>query len=261
MDVEEIETTAELERLRDNYLSLIEKCLTGTIYEDLPLKVLGTQGYDPSLREVGRDWPSIAHTMIGVKRLRNLRTIVETVIRSGVPGDLIEAGVWRGGACILMRAVLQVYGITDRHVWIADSFKGVPPPNAETYPADRESTYHTFFDLSVPVDTVRRNIDKYGLLDGQIVFLEGWFKDTLPTAPIERLAVLRLDGDLYESTIVALNALYDKVSVGGYVIVDDYHVVAGCRKAISDFLAERGIAPDLLEIDGVGVFWQKTVRG
>jgi hypothetical protein len=238
MDVEEIETTAELERLRDNYLSLIEKCLTGTIYEDLPLKVLGTQGYDPSLREVGRDWPSIAHTMIGVKRLRNLRTIVETVIRSGVPGDLIEAGVWRGGACILMRAVLQVYGITDRHVWIADSFKGVPPPNAETYPADRESTYHTFFDLSVPVDTVRRNIDKYGLLDGQIVFLEGWFKDTLPTAPIERLAVLRLDGDLYESTIVALNALYDKVSVGGYVIVDDYHVVAGCRKAISDFLAD-----------------------
>jgi hypothetical protein len=111
------------------------------------------------------------------------------------------------------------------------------------------------------VDTVRRNIDKYGLLDGQIVFLEGWFKDTLPTAPIERLAVLRLDGDLYESTIVALNALYDKVSVGGYVIVDDYHVVAGCRKAISDFLAVRGIAPDLLEIDGVGVFWQKTVRG
>ena len=261
MDVQELETTAELERLRDNYLSLIEKCLAGTIYEDPPLKALGAQAYDSSLREVGRDWPSMAHTMIGVKRLRNLRTIVETVLRSEVPGDLIETGVWRGGACILMRAVLKAYGVTDRRVWIADSFQGVPPPNTETYPADRESTYHTFPDLSVPVDTVRRNIDKYGLLDDQLLFLEGWFNDTLPTAPIERLALLRLDGDLYESTIVALNPLYDKLSVGGYVIVDDYHVVDGCRKAIGDFFAERSIAPALSEIDGVGVFWQKTARG
>ena len=252
------EITKEFERLRDQYLSLIEKCLTGTLYEDRPLKALGTEVYDPALREVGRDWPSTAQTMIGVQRLRNLRTLVEDVIRSEVPGDLIETGVWRGGACILMRAVLSAYRIRDRRVWVADSFKGVPPPDAESYPADRESTYHTFPDLLVPADVVRRNIEKYGLLDNQVAFLEGWFKDTLPRAPIDALALLRLDGDLYESTIVALNSLYGKLSVGGYVIVDDYHVVAGCRQAIDDFLSDRGISPRISEIDGVGVFWQKT---
>ncbi len=250
--------TAEFERLRDHYLTLMESCLTGTIYEDRPLEALGTTVYDPTLREVGRDWPSTAHTMIGVKRVANLRKLSEIVIQDGIPGDLIETGVWRGGACILMRAVLKAYHVTDRRVWVADSFEGVPPPDLNRYPSDVGSEYHKFEDLSVSIETVRSNINKYGLLDDQIVFLRGWFKDTLPTAPIDRLALLRLDGDLYESTIVALNALYDKVSMGGYVIVDDYHVVEGCRRAIGDFLEARRMSPELCEIDGVGVFWRKT---
>ena len=178
---------------------------------------------------------------------------------SGEKSWAISASSW--ASAVMMHAVLKAYRITDRRVWVADSFQGVPPPDAEKYPADRDSDYHTFPDLSVPADEVRRNIGKYGLLDDQIVFLEGWFRDTLPAAPIERLALLRLDGDLYESTIVALNALYEKLSVGGYVIVDDYHVVDGCRAAVSDFRAERGIRSLLSEIDGVGVFWQKTESG
>jgi macrocin-O-methyltransferase TylF-like protien len=253
--------TRELQRLRDSYLSLIESCLTGIIYEDKPLKALGTEVYDASLREVGRDWPSMAHTMIGVKRLANLRRLSEAVIQNKIPGDFIETGVWRGGACILMRAVLKAYGVTDRRVWVADSFQGVPPPDLQHYPADVDSTYHTFEELSVSFETVRRNFEKYGLLDDQVVFLKGWFKDTLPTAPIDRLALLRLDGDLYESTIVALTTLYDRLSPGGYVIVDDYHVVPGCKRAIGDFLASRKITSGLSEIDGVGVFWQKTSLG
>lgn len=252
-------TDWEVRRLRDCYLSLIESCLTGIIYEDQPLKASGAEIYDAATREVGRDWPSMAHTMIGVKRLANLRMLAETVIANEIPGDFIETGVWRGGACILMRAVLNAYQVTDRRVWVADSFQGVPPPDLQRYPADAESTFHTFEQLSVPLETVRRNFEKYGLLDDQVVFLKGWFKDTLPTAQIRRLALLRMDGDLYESTIVALNALYDKLSPGGYVIVDDYHVVSGCRNAIGDFLSARKIpSPRLSEIDGVGVFWQKT---
>jgi O-methyltransferase len=248
---------AEQQRLRDCYLSLIQACLTGTIYEDKPFKVVGGDVYDSSIREVGRDWPSMAHTMIGVKRLANLRQLVESVIANHIPGDFIETGVWRGGACILMRAVLKAYNVKDRRVWVADSFQGVPAPDLEKYPADEGSDYHTFSELSVSFEDVRRNIEKYGLLDDQVVFLKGWFKDTLPQAPIERLALLRLDGDLYESTIVALNALYDKLSIGGYVIVDDYHVVPGCKNAIGDFFTSRNISPELSEIDGVGVFWQK----
>lgn len=244
-------------RLRDAYLSLMEKCLTGTIYGDKALQATGGGIYDASIREVGRDWPSMAHTMIGVKRLANLRTLAERVIQQGIPGDFIETGVWRGGACILMRAVLHAYDIKDRRVWIADSFEGVPAPDPQKYPADQGSDYHTFRELAVPMETVRDNIAKYGLLDDQIVFLKGWFKDTLPAAPIKRLAILRLDGDLYESTMDALNALYDKLSPGGYIIVDDYHVVDGCRNAIHDFLAARRLAPQLCEIDGVGVYWLK----
>lgn len=246
----------ERKRLIENYLSLIQSCLVGSIYEDPPLKVLGSEEFNSTLREYGWDWPSVAHTMIGKKRLANVRMLAESVLGNGVEGDFIETGVWRGGACILMRAVLDAYKIEDRCVWLADSFEGLPPPDEEKYPADKGDQFHTFDELSVSEEQVRRNFEKYDLLDGQVKFLKGWFKDTLPTAPIEKLALLRLDGDMYESTMDALSALYDKVSTGGYVVVDDYHVVEGCRKAIHDFFEQKNINPALIEIDGVGVYWQ-----
>lgn len=248
---------AELHQARDRYLDLMEKCLTGTIYEDLPMKVLGQEDYDPKIREYGWDWPSVAHTMIGVKRLSNVRSLVESVIGNDIPGDLIETGVWRGGACIMMRAVLKAYGVTDRKIWLADSFKGLPPPDVENFPDDEGETFHEYDELSVSVEDVKQNFKKYDLLDDQLVFLEGWFKETLPSASINEIALLRLDGDLYESTIQPLESLYDKVSVGGYIIVDDYHVVKGCKAAINDFCSERNIVPEIQEIDGVGVYWKK----
>jgi len=249
---------ARRDRVRRQYLDLMERCLAGVIYEDAPLQDLGKTEYDPQLREYGWDWPSVAHTMIGSRRLHNLRTLLEQVIENRVPGDVIETGVWRGGACIMMRAVLEAYAVRNRRVWVADSFEGVPPPKPEFYPADVNEKFHEYAALSVPVEQVKRNFSRYGLLDDQVVFLKGWFHDTLPTAPIERLALLRLDGDLYESTIVALRSLYDKLSINGYVIVDDYRVVPACKQAVDDFCAERRIAPEIVEIDGVGVYWRKT---
>jgi len=240
----------------DKYLSLLQKCLTGTIYDDSPLKALGTTVFDSQLREYGWDWPSVAHTMIGEKRLANIRHLAEKVIRKRVMGDFMETGVWRGGACILMRAVLNAHGIKDRCVWAADSFEGLPSPNEEKYPADEGDKFHTFSELSVSLEQVKRNFEKYGLLDDQVKFLKGWFKDTLPNAPIQKLALLRLDGDMYESTMDALLALYDKVSVGGYVIIDDYNVVEGCKSAVHDFLSERNLNPTFVEIDGVGIYWK-----
>ncbi len=251
----------ETQRIRDKYLSVMVSCLTGTIYEDPPLKVLGQEKFDPTLREHGWDWPSQAHTMIGTKRLNNLRVLIEDVIQNDVPGDFIETGVWRGGACILMRAVLFAYGIKTRRVWIADSFEGLPRPDAARYPADEHDKFYTYEDLSVSMEEVKRNFDKYGLFDGQLVFLKGWFKDTLPTADMDSLAVLRLDGDMYESTMLALESLYAKVSVGGYIIIDDYHVVKGCKMAVDEFLAKNKIVPQFREIDGVGVYWQKVEAG
>lgn len=195
--------------------------------------------------------------MIGQVRLRNLRRLAQQVVVEGVPGDFIETGVWRGGACILMRSVLKAYGLSDRRVFVADSFEGLPPPNPGSYPADAGDVHFQFEELAVSIDQVKANFAKYDLLDEQVVFLKGWFKDTLPTAPIEQLAILRLDGDMYESTMDALRNLYDKVSPGGFVIVDDYGCVAGCRLAVTDFRRERGIADPIIDIDGWGVYWRK----
>jgi hypothetical protein len=95
------------------------------------------------------------------------------------------------------------------------------------------------------------------MLDRQVRFLEGWFKDTLPTAPIGQIAVLRLDGDMYESTIQALEALYERVSPGGFVIIDDYFL-GPCRQAVTDFRSRTGIIDSIIDIDGKGVFWRKS---
>jgi len=244
--------------LRDSYLQLLQNCLTGTIYEDPPININDLTQYDSTLREFGWDWPSMAHTMIGSRRMSNIRHLTEHVIKNAIPGDLIETGVWRGGACIYMRAILKVYGVIDRRVWVADSFEGLPPPNAEKYPADAGDDFHTYNELAVSMEEVKENFKRYGLLDDQVVFLKGWFEDTLPGAPIEKIAILRLDGDMYESTIDALDNLYHKLSINGFVIVDDYRVVDGCQKAVDEFRETHRINDQLEEIDGVGVYWQKT---
>lgn len=213
--------------------------------------------YTREQREAGNFWPAAAHSMVGPRRLENLQFCIESVLRDGVPGDFIETGVWRGGSCILMRAVLAAHGVTDRRVWVADSFAGLPKPDTDKYPADKGDPHHTFDFLVVSQEEVAENFRKYGLLDDQVKFLKGWFKDTLPTAPIEQLAVMRLDGDMYESTMDALNALYGKLSNGGYCIIDDY-ALDNCRQAVEDFRAKHQIASPLLEIDWSGRYWRKV---
>lgn len=251
-----------VDRCRSLYLDLMQACLLGRIYEDPSMHPTSFTGlFDVEAREWGRDWPSRAHTMIGNRRLNNLRVLAEHVVTHGVPGDMIETGVWRGGACILMRAILKAYGITDRKVWVADSFQGLPPPDAENYPADKDAKFHFPRELAVTADQVKSNFAKYNLLDGQVEFLPGWFKDTLAAAPIEKLALLRLDGDMYESTIVALDALYHKLSPGGFAIIDDYDDVPACRAAVTDYRSREGIQDAICPIDGIGVFWQKSARG
>ena len=111
------------------YLDLMKRILTNTIYEDPNISPRQPPSYVRQLRENGEDWPLIAHTMIGMKRLDNLQYCVEKVIAENVPGDLIETGVWRGGAAIFMRAILKAYGVTGRRVLVADSFEGLPSPN------------------------------------------------------------------------------------------------------------------------------------
>jgi O-methyltransferase len=179
------------------------------------------------------------------------------VLRDEVPGDFIETGVWRGGTCIFMRAALKAYADSTRQVWVADSFEGLPKPDGR-YPQDEGDLHWTMSDdLGISLDQVKANFSRYGLLDDRVRFLKGWFKDTLPTAPIERLAILRLDGDMYSSTMDSLLNLYSKLSVGGYVIIDDYGAIDACHKAVEDFRARKQIRTPLIPIDWTGVYWRK----
>jgi macrocin-O-methyltransferase TylF-like protien len=250
---------------RDLYLSLLKRSLTGLLYEDASDQyptALGEAprrvGHDRDARVQGTDWPVIAPTMIGLTRLDNIQQCIEQVLEDNVPGDLIETGVWRGGAVIFMRGVLKAHGVTHRTVWAADSFDGLPTPNAAKYPQDAGLHLAQYRQLAIPIEEVRRNFERYGLLDDQVRFLKGWFSDTLPQAPIGKLALLRLDGDLYESTMDALKNLYARVSAGGYVIVDDYSVIPACKRAVHDFRDAHSIRDAIVPIDSQGVFWRKS---
>ncbi|MCG6495605.1 TylF/MycF/NovP-related O-methyltransferase [Kitasatospora sp. A2-31] len=240
------------------YLNLMKRVLANVIYEDAPVGWYGdVDGYDTDLRASGRDLPTTAHTMVGLQRLDNVQSCVARVLEDGVPGDLIETGVWRGGVCILMRAVLEAYGVRDRRVWVADSFEGVPVVHSGSHPLDREMALHRINGvLKVTREEVAENFARYQLLDDQVGFLEGWFEQTLPSAPIDSLAVMRLDGDLYESTADALTHLYPKLSVGGFVIVDDYNIEP-CRQAVADFRERHGVREPIVPIDGHGVHWRR----
>ena len=241
------------------YLELMKKILINSIYQDVATGQDNTkQKYDAKKREKGGDWPAVAHTMIGLHALNNIQFCMEDVLKNNIPGDFIETGVWRGGATIFMRAVLKAHNITDRKVYVADSFQGLPKSNPTLYPADANYNFDQFKALKISLAQVQQNFTVYDLLDKQVVFLKGWFKDTLPSAPIEKLAVLRLDGDLYESTMDALKNLYHKLSVGGYVIIDDYYIPC-CYKAVTDFRAQNKITDELKIIDSLGrVYWHRT---
>lgn len=274
-------------RLPGQYLDLLKKALTFTLYPTVGMPI-GTYNYvksgprralgnllrvllnrlglalyrswrvsDEAVRE-GRIWPPQAYSMAGMARLDQLQDAVETVLKEGVPGDLIETGVWRGGASILMRATLFAYGVTDRRVFVADSFTGLPAPDAARYPADAGDILYRAAPLAVSLEEVRENFRRFGLLDEQVVFVKGWFKDTLPALDSQQFAIIRLDGDLYESTMQALEALYPKLSPGGFCIIDDGALPA-CMQAVNDYRARHAITAPIEQIDWTGCYWRKPI--
>jgi Macrocin-O-methyltransferase (TylF) len=247
----------------DLYLNLLKRTLTNTIFESEP--DIDDDEFRFTMQRVSHYVDSSAVSMIPLARFDNIRNCIESILRSGIPGDLIETGAWRGGATIFMRGVLKAYDVSDRIVWVADSFEGLPAPDPDLFPLEAkvqsgpviQKSYH---NLAVGLEEVKRNFLAYGLLDDQVRFLKGWFKDTLPNAPIGTLSLMRLDGDFYESTRDGLNSLYDRLSVGGYVIIDDYGEDSWtyCRKAVDEFRSERGIQDPLITVDSKCSYWQRT---
>jgi O-methyltransferase len=253
----------QVEALRAAYLEVLKLCLCDLAGEgtasvdstkDGRLYLRELKGEQLQLRATGRDWPLRALTMVGLDRLDDLQGCVEAVVAEGVDGDLVEAGSWRGGASILMRATLDSLGADERTVWVADSFEGFPVADA---PELREGDeMHGLEFLSVPVEQVRGYFARFGCENG-VRFVPGFFQDTMPELRGRRWSVVRLDGDTYEATWVTLEALYPGLSAGGHLIVDDYGALEVCRQAVDDFRREHGIAEPLEEVDWTCVRWRK----
>jgi len=206
----------------------------------------------------GQDWPPQARTMVGLKRLNNVEFCIESILSDDIEGDFVETGVWRGGVIILMKAILDENKVGSRMIWAFDSFKGLPRPDFKKYPEDRGNKLHKEKILQVSLEEVKSNFKIFDInLDG-INFIKGWFKNTLPHNKVKNISLLRLDGDLYESTKLALDNLYFKVSKGGYVIIDDYNAFHFCKKAVDDFRMDNGISEPLVSIDLEAVYWRKS---
>lgn len=198
-----------------------------------------------------------SHTMVGRERLDSLHDCMDHIRSNEVRGDFVECGVWRGGCVIFMAAYLSVYGMSNRKVFAVDSFMGLPKPSADL-DKSIDLSKDLYPELAVSMETVKDNFRVYGLNPDEINFLAGWFKDSLPVLDSNSIALLRLDGDLYESTRDCLVNLYDRVVEGGIVIIDDWGVLPPCKQAVIDFFEERNQPlPNMTTIDWSGVFWVK----
>jgi len=271
---------------KDPYVELLKQVISGRFHRENGMRInylldvkYGSQSFDlkslidvrmraaPVLEAIERDADEQGHyrerifgfpySMLGQKRLYNVEAVIRTVLKENIPGDFLEAGVWRGGACIFARLLLNYLDPAGgRHVFVADSFEGLPPSDHE---ADKPFPFHLDPSLSASLDQVRENFRLFGLdPDKDTTFIKGFFADSLPKLSLPRgLAVLRADGDLYISTIDILENLYDQVVPGGYVIIDDYGALEPCRLATEDFRARRGITDQIRWIDWTGVYWRK----
>jgi O-methyltransferase len=181
-------------------------------------------------------------TMVSPWTLRDLIWRVDHLTQKGVEGAYVECGTWRGGASFLMAKRLAYLGI-ERPVWMFDSFEGLPEPaeidgpGAKAWAQDTSSPIY-FDNCRANVDQVWADAARLGL-EKQVRIVKGWFDETLPKHrdEIGKIALLRLDGDWYESVTTCLDVLFEAVEPGGIVLIDDYYAWDGASRAIHDYLS------------------------
>lgn len=251
------------------YLDTVRDTLTGAILRTASVppmegeaEALPRRPYHEETRWSGNDWCEFCYTMAGGARVQNVRDVVSSTIIEDVPGDFLEAGTWRGGCSIMARVVQHVLGEAEsRRTYLCDSFSGLPPSSQEK-DSNRWNGMHF---LEVSQSEVEDNVRRFVPLDDNLRFVKGYFAESLPRVRAElqrdgrQLAVLRGDGDMYESYLDILFNLYEFVPVGGYFICDDAPSIQEAQQAIDDFRSLHGIAEPIQRVAGsvAGVFWRK----
>ena len=197
---------------------------------------------------------SYPNTMVGYARLSNAYELARLIERTGLQGAFVECGVWKGG-CIATMAWVAKQANSNRSIWLFDSFEGLPEPTEK----DPLKGWNHVGDYAAPQEVAEQLLfSKLKINRDNVHIVKGWFQDTLPACKDEigPISILRLDGDLYESTKCCLEHLYEQVVPGGYVIIDDYGCWEGCRIATDEFL--ENIDVELQIIDRKGRFFQKA---
>jgi hypothetical protein len=197
----------------------------------------------------------LPYTMVGLARLRSLDRLVRLIDEEGIRGDVIECGTCNGGSGAIL-ARIACRSPLGRHTFLLDSFAGLPPAGPRD---DPKATKYTGLCRGHPA-TVRDLLHRAGVPDSTATLVPGWFHETLPTLPASPIALLHIDADWYDSVSVCLEHLYDRVSPGGCIVLDDYGYWQGCRTAWHDFCASRGLDIELTPVDGIGVWCRKSGR-
>lgn len=219
-------------------------------------------------------------TMVTLPRLISLVEQVRHCEQADVPGAFVECGVWKGGCMGLMALANLRYGKARRDLHLFDAFTEICEPD-ETIDGDRAvrevrawtrgaggtagrlTALTGFYDAFGGPGTLEENVEllerKIQYDARKIHYHKGWFQDTLPTdaSTVGAIAILRLDGDWYASTKTCLEHLYDQVVPSGYVIIDDFDTYDGCRKAVDEFIASRGLSVQLHRVDADCRYWVK----
>ncbi len=189
------------------------------------------------------------HTLTDRERIIGLTRAVRYIEQAGIPGDIVECGVWKGGSMMAVARTLLNLGSTERQLYLFDTFEGMTAPtdldtsqeygNAKEIWNRRKSEGTSW--VRSPLDEVKRNMASVGYPEEHTVYIQGRVEDTLPAAAPESIAILRLDTDWYESTRHEMIHLFPRLQEGGVLILDDYFTWQGSRIAVDEYLEEQGI--------------------
>jgi O-methyltransferase len=197
------------------------------------------------------------YTMVRNRNLVNLYRLVQELGRRGVPGDIVECGTWNGGSAAMMALALSKDPTgAKRSLWLFDSFEGLPPPGQLDGTLEQE---HYFEGLNKGSQAmVLEAFRKVLAPTHNLHVVKGWFEDTLPRAEVQQISLLHIDADWFESVKLVLDTFYDRVSPGGYLVLDDFDYWEGCKRALDAFCQERDIGKlEIQKVDRYGAFFRK----